>query len=43
MVSSKNSCVYDDDASVIEVSGPVDNDEDGTDDFLGQLVFRHNW
>ena len=38
MVSSANSCVYDDDASVIEVSGWVDNDEDGKDDFRGELV-----
>ena len=40
MVSSKDSCVYDKDASVIEVSGPVDSDDNGVDDddFLGQLV-----
>ncbi|MEN8444251.1 MAG: hypothetical protein ABG776_04470, partial [Cyanobacteria bacterium J06555_13] len=38
MVSSQESCIYDEDASVIEVSGPVDNDKDGTDDFLGQVV-----
>lgn len=38
MISSEKSCVYDDDASVIEVSGPVDNNEDGTPEFLGQLV-----
>ncbi|MGC1309710.1 MAG: hormogonium polysaccharide biosynthesis protein HpsA [Phormidesmis sp.] len=38
MVSSPNSCVYDGDASVIEVSGSVDNDEDGNEDFLGQVV-----
>lgn len=38
MVSSTESCVYDDDASVIEVSGAIDDNDDGTDDFLGQLV-----
>jgi len=36
MVSSKKSCVYDEDASVIEVSGLVENDDN--EDFLGQLV-----
>ena len=38
MLSSAKSCVYDDDASVIEVSGSVDNDDDGTPEFQGQLV-----
>ncbi|MGB3291824.1 MAG: hypothetical protein WBB01_02400, partial [Phormidesmis sp.] len=38
MVSSPKSCVYDDQASVIEVSGSLDTNKDGTDDFQGQLV-----
>ncbi|MEL6453478.1 MAG: hormogonium polysaccharide biosynthesis protein HpsA [Cyanobacteria bacterium J06623_5] len=38
MISSEKSCVYDDDSSVIEVSGFVDNDKDGTNDFQGQSI-----
>ncbi len=38
MISSADSCVYDDDASVIEVSGRVDNDGDDNYEFQGQLV-----
>ena len=38
MVSSPKSCIYDDQASVIEVSGSLDTNKDGTDDFQGQLV-----